>query len=114
MTKVVSRIECNIMEEENTCTNRMRYAQKVRLALALLIVKVTRVVKVLWRNLDALIYRNTNKRKETNKQQGKQISAMHTHDDMFKLCTYMVSNMTHKLNEVPRIIIAIIGINLIC
>ena len=45
---------------ENTCTNRMRYAQKVRLALALLIVLVARIVEVLWWNLDSGIYRNTN------------------------------------------------------
>ena len=39
---------------------------------------------------------------------------MHTHDEMVKLCTEMVLGMTHKLNEVARKIIAIIGINLIC
>ena len=38
----------------------MRYAKKVRLALALLITMVALVVEVLWWNLDFGIYRNTN------------------------------------------------------
>ena len=42
---------------------RMRYAKKVRLALALLIKMVAIVVEVLWWNLDSGIYRNTNNNK---------------------------------------------------
>ena len=38
---------------ENSYTNRMRYVQKVRLALALVIVLVARIVEVLWWNLDS-------------------------------------------------------------
>ena len=41
------------MVDKNTCTNRMRYAKKVRLALALLIKTVAMVVEVLWWNLDS-------------------------------------------------------------
>ena len=37
----------------NNCTNRMRYAKKVRLALALLIKMVAMVAEVLWWNLDS-------------------------------------------------------------
>ena len=51
--KVVARIECNIMVDKNTCTDRMRYAKKVRLALALLIKMVAMVVEVLWGDLDS-------------------------------------------------------------
>ena len=53
--QVVARIECNIMVDKITCTNRMRYAKKVRLALALLIKMVAIVVEVLWWNLDSRI-----------------------------------------------------------
>ena len=43
----------------------MRYAQKVRLALALLIVLVARIVEELWWNLDCGIYQITNDNKKT-------------------------------------------------
>ena len=39
------------MVGKNNYTNRMRYAKKVRLALALLIELVALVVEVLWWNL---------------------------------------------------------------
>ena len=45
----------------------MRYAKKVRLALALLVVLAALVVKVLWWNLDSRIYRDTNNNKKQNK-----------------------------------------------
>ena len=53
LNEVVARIECNIMVDKNTGTNRMRYAKKVRLALALLIKMVALVAEVLWWNLDS-------------------------------------------------------------
>ena len=36
--------------------------------------------------------------------------AMHTHDEMVRLCIEMVLGMTHKLNETPEINIAINGL----
>ena len=73
--------------------------------IALLIVLVAWIVEVLWWNLDSWIYRNTNNNGYTNTK-----GAMHTHDEMVRLCTEMVLGMTHKLNGTPEINIAINGL----
>ena len=51
MTK--SDIESNAILWWIKYLGKMRYAKKVRLALALLIVLVARIVEVLWWNLDS-------------------------------------------------------------
>ena len=55
---------------KNTCiNNRMLYAKKVRLSLALLTGLEALLVKVRWGNLDSWIYRYPNNNRRTNKQQ---------------------------------------------
>ena len=84
----------------------MLYAKKVRLALALLVVLVARIVEVLWWNLDSEIYRNTNNNRGTINNMNVK-GAMHTHDEMIKLCTEMFLGMSHKLNGTPKMNIKI-------
>ena len=65
LIKVDIGIECNIMVEKILVSNRMLYAKKVRLSLALLTGRVVRIVGIGDGTLDSGIYRYPNNNRRT-------------------------------------------------